>query len=410
MRILRIFPSIFILVTLVSCNWFENNKQKDIELSLKSSQLVESNNTFGFNIFEKIIATEDAGKNIMVSPLSVSQALSMATNGAAGNTLTQMQDILGFKDFSLSEMNESNREVINSLLNHDSKVTIEIANSIWYKDNFSVKTGFIETNRSFYNAEVSSFDHSQPENAKNAMNKWVDEKTHGKIDKIIDEINAEDVMFLINAVYFKAKWKTEFKKKDTKPVLFKLDDGTVKEVETMIGEVELSYSNNEKFSIIKLPYGAGKFNMLIYLPEEGYTTSDIVSEIANTNLDQMGLLTLVKRDIYLPKFEFKYENKLNDELDAMGMTNAFSPILADFSNITEITDEDIFISKVMHKTYIKTDEEGTEAAAVTSISFTDTSIGPEETIKIDRSFLFAIVEEDTHSILFIGRVFDPTKN
>jgi serpin B len=321
----------------------------------------------------------------------------MATNGAAGNTLTQMQDILGFKDFSLSEMNESNREVINSLLNHDSKVTIEIANSIWYKDNFSVKTGFIETNRSFYNAEVSSFDHSQPENAKNAMNKWVDEKTHGKIDKIIDEINAEDVMFLINAVYFKAKWKTEFKKKDTKPVLFKLDDGTVKEVETMIGEVELSYSNNEKFSII-------------YLPEEGYTTSDIVSEIANTNLDQMGLLTLVKRDIYLPKFEFKYENKLNDELDAMGMTNAFSPILADFSNITEITDEDIFISKVMHKTYIKTDEEGTEAAAVTSISFTDTSIGPEETIKIDRSFLFAIVEEDTHSILFIGRVFDPTKN
>jgi serine protease inhibitor len=407
MRISRIIPILSIPVILVSCNWFENNKTKDIELSLKSSQLVESNNAFGFNIFEKIISEEVAGKNIMVSPLSISQALSMATNGGAGNTLTQMQEILGFKDFSLPEMNGSNREVVNSLLDHDSKVTIEIANSIWYKDNFTVKSGFIETNKTFYNAQVSSFDHSQPEKAKTAMNNWVDEKTHGKIDKIIDVINAEDVMFLINAVYFKAKWKTEFKKKDTKPVLFKLDDGNEKEVETMIGKVELNYYNDEKFSVIKLPYGYGKFDMLIYLPEEGYTTNDIVPGIEKTDFDQLGLLSLNERELYLPKFEFSYENKLNDELNAMGMTDALSPILADFSNIT---DEDIFISNVMHKTYFKTDEEGTEAAAVTSISFTNTSVGPEGIIKIDRSFLFAIVEEDTHSILFIGRVFDPTKN
>jgi serine protease inhibitor len=408
MRISPIIPTIFILSTLVSCNWFENDKKpKDIELDLKSSQLVESNNIFGFDFFEKIIAGEDADKNIMVSPLSVSQALSMATNGATGNTLTQMQEILGFEEFTLPEMNECNNKVVNSLLDHDLKVIIEIANSIWYKDNFSVKNAFIETNQSFYNAQVSSFDHSQPEKAKNAMNKWVDEKTHGKIEKIIDEINADDVMFLITAVYFKAKWKTEFKKKDTEPVTFTLDDGTEKEVETMIGEVELSYYNNEKFSVIKLPYGAGKFNMLIYLPMEGYTTNDIVPEIVKTDFNQLGLLSLTERELFLPKFEFKYENKLNDELEAMGMTDAFNPGFADFNNIS---DKDIFISKVMHKTYIKTDEEGTEAAAATSIGFTNTSIGPEGIIKIDRSFLFAIVEEDTHSILFIGRVFDPAKN
>jgi serine protease inhibitor len=407
MKISQIIPSFFLLVTLVSCNLFQfEKKPKEIVLDLKSAQLVESNNTFGFDFFETVVKGEDAGKNIMISPLSVSQALSMAVNGAAGNTLTQMQQVLGFGGFTLDDLNGSNQNVVNSLLDHDPKVKIEIANSVWYKDNFTVKAAFIENNKSFYNAEVSSFDHTQPEKAKEAMNKWVDDKTNGKIDKIIDEVNAEDEMFLINAVYFKAKWKTEFKKKDTEPETFTLDDGTKKEVETMIGKVELNYYNDEKFSVIKLPYGYGKFDMLIYLPEKGYTTNDIVPEIAKTDFDQLGLLSLNEREIYLPKFEFNYENKLNDELEAMGMSDAFSSSLANFNNIS---DEDIFISKVMHKTYIKTDEEGTEAAAVTSITFGDTSVGPEGIIKIDRSFLFAIVEEDTHSILFIGRVFDPSK-
>jgi serine protease inhibitor len=408
MKLSNILTSLFLVATFVACDWFENNKQPtDIVLDEKSTQLVESNNTFGFDLFETIVAGEEVNKNIMVSPFSVSQALSMATNGAKENTFTQMQQVLGFEGFTLPEMNDCNNKVVNSLLDHDSKVKIEIANSIWYRNNFTVKAGFIGDNKSFYNAEVSSYDQSQPGKAKEAINKWVDDKTNGKIDKIIDQVNADDVMFLINAVYFKAKWKTEFKKKDTKPIKFKLDDGTEKEVETMIGEVDLSYYNDEKFSVIKLPYGYGKFYLFIYLPEEGYTTNDIVSEIGNINFDKSELKNSSKRDLYLPKFEFSYENKLNNELATMGMTDAFDPIIANFSSIS---DQEIFISEVKHKTYIKTDEEGTEAAAATSITFGDTSVGPEGIIKIDRSFLFAIVEEDTHSILFIGKVFDPTKN
>lgn len=408
MRLLNILASLFLVATLVACDLFESNKKPtDIQLDEKSAQLVESNNTFGFDFFETIVAGEEANKNIMVSPLSVSQALSMATNGATENTFTQMQQVLGFEGFTLPEMNDCNNKVVNSLLDHDSKVKIEIANSIWYRNNFTVKAGFIGDNKSFYNAEVRSFDQSQPEKTKEAINKWVNDKTSGKIDKIIDQVNADDVMFLINAVYFKAKWKTEFKKKNTEPINFTLDDGTEKKVETMIGEVELSYFNDEKFSVIELPYGSGKFNMLVYLPEEGYTTNDIVSEIKNTDFDQLDQLALVKRDLYFPKFEFRYENKLNDALETMGMTDAFDTKAANFGNIS---DENIFISEVKHKTYIKTDEEGTEAAAATSITFGYTSVGPEGIIKIDRSFLFAIVEEDTHSILFIGKVFDPTKN
>jgi serpin B len=384
---------------------FQPDEPKQIELSPKSATLVESNNDFGYSFFEEILKNEDAQKNVMVSPLSVSQALSMAINGAGGNTFTQMQQVLGFSDFSLLDVNECNQTIAGSLVDHDPKVKIEIANSIWYRNDFTPKSTFISDNKKYYGAEVSSYDPAKPDAAKDNMNNWVDNKTNGKIDKIIDEVTPDNVMFLINAIYFKAKWKSEFKKKDTRQESFSLDNGTVKKVETMIGEVKLGYYNEEKFSIIKLPYGAGKFNLLIYLPEDGYTTTDIAAEIEKTDLGKLNALGLAERDLWLPKFEFSYENKLNDELIALGMPDALDPVIADFSGISDMA---LFISKVMHKTYIKTDEEGTEAAAVTSVSFDMTSVGPEGIIKVDHSFLFAIVEEDTQSILFMGRVVDPS--
>ncbi|HNW50877.1 MAG TPA: serpin family protein [Prolixibacteraceae bacterium] len=402
------FLTLFILVTLLlSCDRISTEKPTEIELDQKSAMVVENNNSFGFRFFENVISSEKTNKNIMVSPLSVSQALSMAINGAGGNTFTQMQQLLGFGDLLLTDLNKSNQTITSSLASHDPKVKFQMANSIWYRNDFSIKAPFLSNNQKYYDAEVSSYDPSKPDKAKDNINNWVDDKTNGKIKQIIDQVNTDDVMFLINAVYFNAKWKTEFKKKNTEPESFTLDDGTQKEVETMIGEVELSYYNKESCSVIKLPYGSGKFDMIVYLPEEGYTTSDIVSEIANTDFDKLSSMTLTKRDLYFPKFEFSYDNELNDELISMGMTDAFSTGLANFSEISDIP---LYISKVMHKTFIKTDEEGTEAAAATSITFGYTSAGPSGIIKIDRSFLFAIAEEDTHSILFIGRVYDPSKN
>lgn len=405
MKNLNILLIVLLSAVLASCNLFQPSEPKQIELSPKSATLVESNNNFGYSFFEEILKNEEAGKNVMVSPLSVSQALSMAINGAGGNTFTQMQQVLGFADFSLSDLNECNQTIVSSLIDHDPKVKMEIANSIWYRNDFTPKTTFIDNNKKYYGAEVSSYDPSKPDDAKNKMNNWVEDKTNGKIDKIIDEVTPDNVMFLINAIYFKAKWKSEFKKRDTRQESFTLDNGSVKKVETMIGEVKLAYYNEEKFSIVKLPYGAGKFNLLIYLPEDGYTTADIAGEIEKTDFEKLKALTLSERDLWLPKFEFSYDNQLNDELISMGMPEAFD---SNFANFSGISDMGLFISKVMHKTYIKTDEEGTEAAAVTSISFDMTSIGPEGIIKIDRSFLFAIVEEDTHAILFMGRVVDPT--
>ncbi|HOO84034.1 MAG TPA: serpin family protein [Prolixibacteraceae bacterium] len=402
MNTIKLLSILLIFGICISCT---NDEPTNVTLSLKSAEIIESNNEFGYGIFNQILSEEADDLNILVSPLSISQALSMALNGAKDQTFAEMQSVLGFEGFSLEETNKSNQEIVSSLLNHDPLVELNIANSIWYRNDFNAKQAFIENNSRYYLAETSKFDPANPVDAKNAMNKWVDKNTKGKIEKIIDNVNPDDVMFLINAVYFKADWKTQFKKSNTTTKSFTLDNGTSKEVETMIGEVQLSYYNDEKFSVIKLPYGSGKFNLLIYLPEEGYTTNDIAPLLESTNFKLLRENPLSKRDIWLPKFEFRYEKPLNNALMQMGMKEAFDKYNANFSNISDL---EIYISKVMHKAYIKTDEEGSEAAAVTSVTFGVTSVGPSEVIKINRSFLFAIVEEDTESILFMGKVFDPS--
>ena len=408
MKIYSVLVLLFTTLLVTACDLFNNEKEpSNIELDEKSADVIESNNEFGFSFFSEILQNEDSCKNIMVSPLSVSQALSMALNGAQENTLTEMKDVLAFTAMPLEDINASNQKIVDALIGHDPKVDLKIANSVWYRNDFTPKTDFINNNSLYYNAEVNSYDPTKPETAKSKMNEWVDKNTKGKINEIIDKVNSSDVLFLINAVYFKAEWKTKFEKSETSKQAFTLDNGTEKEVETMIGEVELSYYNDDHFSVIKLPYGYGKFDMVVYLPEEGYTTSDIVDEIEQTDFDQLQQSTLVKRDLWLPKFEFSYSKKLNENLLAMGMKDAFDPNNANFQSISDIN---LYISSVNHKSYIKTNEEGTEAAAATSVTFDVTSIGPEGIIKINRSFLFAIVEEDTNSILFIGKVYDPTIN
>jgi serine protease inhibitor len=396
-----LFSVLFLTVLVYSCN---NGTPTDIELDLKSTQLVEANNTFGFNLFETIIETEDANKNVMISPLSVSQALSMALNGAAENTLMEMQSALDFEGFPIDEINSSNLSLSNALYNHDPKVELNIANSIWYRNDFAPKEDFISNNKTYYKAEVESYDPLKPDLAVDNMNKWVSKNTNKKIKKIINQLNTDDVLFLINAIYFKAEWQTKFEKSDTRNEKFTCDDGTEKELETMIGEANLTYKNEEKYAAIKIPYASGKFNIIIYLPEEGYTTSDLIPELVNTDFDYLKEMNTSKMDIWLPKFEFEYENKLNPSLKEMEINDAFDPLKANFSNLHN----DVYISEVLHKTYIKTDEEGSEAAAATKVSFGVTSVGPGQVVKINRSFLFAIVEEDTNAILFIGRVFDPS--
>ena len=242
------------------------------------------------------------------------------------------------------------------------------------------------------------------------INSWVAEKTHDKIPTILDQLNPLDRMVLLNAVYFNGIWTTEFDKDGTKMLNFTKSDGEAKEVAMMSKEDKLDYTANSLFKAIKLPYGNGQYNMVVLLPESGKNSQDVIDELSSENWKdwEAGFEEKEHVVVTMPRFKFAFDMPLNNVLKEMGMLKAFQPEIADFS---EISDEKLFISSVRHKSYIDVNENGTEAAAVTSITFTTTSINPNEVQKIyftvDKPFVFAITEKDTDAILFMGEVQNP---
>ena len=381
----------------------------EIELNLKSAKIVESDNQFGFELFQKINATDTEGKNIMISPLSVSLALAMAYNGAEGTTREQMEDMLHKLNLTPDEINQSYKTLVEALKSHDVKVELDIANGIFYHQNFSIKNYFLSTNKDYYNAEVKSLDFGNSKNTLETINGWVKNKTHDKIESILDVISPYDVMVLVNAVYFNGEWTYRFEKDNTANRVFFYEDGTSSNVPTMMIKEKFNYYKHDNFELLEMPYGGGKFSMLVFLPEEKTTVNQLVDMLSPGNINNwIGKMEGWEKKVFMPKFEFKYDNGLNDELQALGMIDAFSQSNANFKGITE--DQQIYISEVMHKSYIKVDEKGTEAAAVTGITFETTSIGISDIFAVDHPFVFAIKEKDTNAILFIGKVLNPKQN
>jgi serpin B len=380
-------------------------KPVQIEISEKSQEILRASNQFGFEMLQKTFE-KDGDNNLMISPLSISQALSMTYNGAAGETKKAFEDMLHFTGQSTNEVNQAALDLTTALLNVDPKVNISIANSIWYRDNYSVEPDFINTNQHYYNAEVSALNFADPK-SKDIINNWVDTNTKHKIGKIVDNINPEDVMFLINAIYFKGDWKTQFEKSNTEEKAFYLADGSSKMVDMMHLESDFSVYVGSKYAAIELPYGQGNYSMMILLPSDDSSLGELVNQLDNEKWN-----TLIQNleepsgwDVELPKFKFEYENALNDELSDLGLGIAFSD-LADFTGIN--TNGGLAISRVKHKTYIEVDEEGTEAAAATSVVVGITSVGPNtNTFYIDHPFLFVIKEKYTNAILFMGTLSDP---
>lgn len=266
------------------------------------------------------------------------------------------------------------------------------------------------TNQSYYNAEVAGLDFSKTTETRNAVNGWVNTKTKGKIDQIIAQVNPEDVMYILNAIYFNGEWQYRFDTKETADMSFTKEDQSVIQVPTMMIENPFNYFSDQNFQILEMPYGSGKFSMLIFLPASGKSTNDIISLMTAENVNGwVSKMTGQKKKVFLPKFEFKFDDSLVDELKALGMTDAFIDTKANLSGISDAAK--LVVSEVMHKSYIKVDERGTEAAAVTGITIGTTSVGPDQnTFKADHPFVFAIREKDTKSILFIGKVMNPNQN
>jgi len=381
-----------------------------IKLGLKSQEILQSSNKFGINLFKNIVSASDEPGNIMISPLSVSQALGMTWNGARGATRDEMTEMMGFSVDNDTELNESNKTIREALLNADNLVKTNIANSIWYRNTFHINQGFVDVDKKFYDAEVKALDFTDTESSKKTINNWVNDKTKGKIPKIVDEITADHIMFLINAVYFKGKWKYEFKKDNTVDEPFHFADGKTENVKMMVQETDLNYFKTSNSQGVALPYGNGHFRMIVLLPDEDITLKEYVSELNESTItDNINSFRQNKVNVWLPKFKFECNLALKEPLKELGMKSAFLDGVADLSGMG--TPSNLVVSKVKHKTFVEVEEEGTEAAAVTSVEIGVTSIGPGENHTIpfivNRPFLFLIQEKDTGAILFMGQVYEP---
>ena len=344
----------------------------------------------------------------MISPLSVSLALAMTYNGADGDTKEAMKKTLELYGLTVDEINENYKILIDALASVDPKVLMSIANSIWYRQTFEVEQDFINVNENYFNAEVSPLDFNDPD-AVTTINNWVAGKTKNKITEILDAIPADAVMYLINAIYFKGIWKYEFDESDTEEKPFYLSDGTTKDVPMMIQEASFNYLSNDILQAVEMPYGAGNYSMIILLPQYNKSLDDIIDQLSNENWNKWlsEFYEAEKLQIHLPKFKFEYKNQLNDELKNMDMGIAFDPEYADFSKINSTWQ--LFISRVIHKSFIEVNEEGTEAAAVTLVEMNYTSFGGETGIHfyVNQPFIFAIKEKYTNTIIFMGKVMEP---
>ncbi|MCS6950005.1 MAG: serpin family protein [bacterium] len=370
-------------------------------------KLVEANNGFGFALLGQL-READEGKNLFFSPASITLALAMTYNGAAGDTEQAMAKAMSLGGMTKEELNQAVLDLRQSLQSADSKVELSIANSLWARQGVSFKKQFLDANRRYFGAQISVLDFAAPE-ALQAINRWVSSSTKGKIEKIVDRIPPDTVMFLLNAIYFHGKWQKPFDKSLTQEKPFTLANGEQKRVPMMAQVGRFPYLKGEGFQMVSLPYGGGRYSMVIALPDEGVSLNQWLESLdAKSWKEWTSRLVSSDGEVQLPRFKMEYDKTLNDALKALGMAVAFEPDRADFTGMRE--QRDLYLQKVHHKAVVEVNEEGTEAAAVTSVQVGITSVQqprPPFKMIVDRPFFFAIRDTRTGMVLFLGAVYEP---
>lgn len=373
------------------------------DLSLSEELLVEAGNDFAFRLLEEVYdAAPDS--NLFISPLSASVALGMTLNGAAGTTYDEMSATLGFGSLTLDQINQGYKDLLGLLLGLDPTVEIGIGNSIWYREGLPVKAGFLDRTTSYFDAEVAALDFADP-SAAVTINDWVKEATHGKIEEIVESpISRETIMFLINAIYFKGNWTYRFDKGKTTEAPFRALDGTSEDVSLMQLEGILPYGETDTYQVVDLPYGGKAFSMTALLPKEGHDIQELLASLDRGTWIQIAASLQDKEGtVLLPRFQLEWGDSLNAPLKRMGMETPFLSGLAEFSELAEgVLPGEVFIKEVKQKTFVDVNEEGTEAAAVTSVEMGRDSASDRFTFRADRPFLFVIREKFTQTLLFAG--------
>ncbi len=376
------------------------------------SELADGNAAFAFDLY-RTLRSEDG--NLFFSPHSISTALAMTYAGAAGDTASQMAATLHFT-LPAERLHPALNAYALDLQARAEQATegtpfeLSIANSLWGQDGFPFLDAFLDLLAENYGAGMRLVDYqNDPEGARKAINDWVSDETHDRIKDLIPQgaIDAMTRLVLANAIYFKAGWLNPFEESATGPEPFHLLDGSAAEIPMMRQTESYGYILGDGYRAIELPYQNGNTSMLIILPEEGQFQAVEERLSAEMVADLLSRMTYGQVNLGLPKFTYESEFNLNNALIGLGMTDAFDSGRADFSGMDGA--RDLFISDVIHKAFVAVDEKGTEAAAATAVimELTSAPMGEPITFTVDRPFVYMIRDQQTGSILFLGRVLDP---
>jgi len=396
-RLIPVFSALILSAALTLAVFIPGAATAGVSVSAAAgSKFKTSAADFTVNVFKRAYSGKKGG-NSMVSPLSVMTALSMAANGANAKTLAEMEKALGI---NMSELNPELSAYIKNLPS-SKNVKVNIANSIWYRDGFAVKDSFLKTNKKFYSAKIqkSKFD----KKAVSTINNWVSKNTDGMIDEILDEIPSEAVMYLINAIAFDGKWEEAYKEPSVRDGEFASYGGKKQNVRMMYSEENVYINDGKAVGFIK-PYKDGNYSFAALLPNEGVNIDDYIAGLTGESLTKtLNSRSYEKVAAGLPKFKSEYGIEMSALLKSMGMKRAFDDKKADFSKLGGVPGGNIYISEVIHKTFIEVDEEGTKAAAVTEIGMARNAMPLKpKTVILDRPFVYAIIDNSTNLPIFIG--------
>lgn len=372
----------------------------------KVEKLASMNQELGWDLFKQEQLAKP-GQNVLISPFSIQTALTMATNGAKGNTLGEILGVMGCDNCSVSDLNALHRDLTTLLTKQSGHPSVTVSNRYFYDDKrINVKAPFLSALSTYYDSGADNLNFSDEQAALDQINGWVKTSTKGKIEKILDRITVYDVAFLINALHFKADWATGFSSELTATGPFTKADGSVAQVDFVNADRNFTFAQSAQHNLVDIPFKDSTFSFSLIQPSQTNTATDwhlnITPEIWN-NLYANAQYN--RAEVRFPKLKLAYDNDIIQSLKNLGMLAAFSDRDADFSAMGTAA-QNIFINQIKHKTVLEVDEKGAEGAAVTSIGFAITSAPP--TFRFNRPFVLVLRHIPTNTMLFTGFVADPS--
>jgi serpin B len=374
-------------------------------LTVGETTVRDASNAFAFALWGKINAAQ-RDTNVFISPLSASFALGMTLNGAANQTADQMRTALQFGGTSMTDIDGGYKSLIALLMSLDPGVQVQIANSIWYSQGFPFRQSFFDTTKAYFNATVQGLNFNDVPGSLATINGWVNTATNGKIPAVLDGIPPQEVMFLINAIYFKGSWRSKFDSTATQTSTFFAAGNASQPVRLMRRVDSLSYAESATYQAADLPYGNTAFTMTVLLPKSGTDVESLAASLTPAAWQSLAASFQTRKiDFALPRLTLKYERTLNDDLKALGMVEPFDTNGADFTQMSPPpSGNQLYIDFVKQDTYVDINEEGTEAAAVTTVGIGVTSAPVIPVMRVDHPYILVLRERLTGTVLFMGKI------